>query len=114
MHDAGQPCQGGVATQAEAVDEDLEGALVVAVGELRAGRVEAARSLNFAHGLDLVGGDVADLGRRVDEPLDQPRTGDPVGLGTGAGDPLHDAPPVIAAVSAGSWTGRNRCHRARS
>jgi hypothetical protein len=104
----------GGAAEVVVVDEGLEGALVVAVGELGVGGVEGVGGLNLGHGQDLVGGDVADLGLGVDEPLDQPGAGDPVGLGTLAGDPLHAGPPVIAAVSVGSWTGRNRCHRARS
>jgi hypothetical protein len=37
VHDAGQTGQGRVGAQVKGVDEDLEGAPVVAVGELGAG-----------------------------------------------------------------------------
>src|SRR6266511_4641880 len=89
VDDAGQPHQGGVVAELEFVDEDLEGALVAAVGELRVGGVERARVFLLGGGEDLVGGDVADLGVGVDEPAHQPRAGDPVGLGTRTGDPVH-------------------------
>src|SRR6266511_2545938 len=89
VDDAGQPHQGGVVAELEFVDEDLEGALVAAVGELRVGGVERARVFLLGGGEDLVGGDVADLGVGVDEPAHQPRAGDPVGLGTRTGDPFH-------------------------
>src|SRR6266540_515853 len=92
VHDPGQPAQGRVAAELEGVDQDLEGALVPTVGELRTGGVERAGLFDFGDGEDLVGGDVADLGLGVDEPADQPGAGDPVGLGTLAGDPLHGLP----------------------
>jgi len=37
MHDVGQPRQGRITAEVVVVDEDLEGALVVAVGELGVG-----------------------------------------------------------------------------
>ena len=114
MHDAGQPDQRRVATEVERVDEDLEGALVAAVGELGAGGVEGARGFDLGHGQDLVGRDVADLGLGVDEATEQRRAGDPVGLRALAGDPLHAVPPAGVAASGTSWTGRNRRHRVRS
>ena len=114
MHDPGQPDQGGVAAELEVVDQDLEGALVVAVGELGVGGVEGSGGFDLGRGQDLVGGHVADLGLGVDEATDQPGAGDPVGLGTGAGDPLHGVPPAGVAGSGTSWMGRNSCHRARS
>jgi hypothetical protein len=40
---------------------------------------------------DLVGWRKDELCFVIDEPLDQPWTGDPVDLGTGAGDPSHVA-----------------------
>ena len=58
MHDAGQPGQGWVAAQVEGVHQDLEGALAVAVGELRAWGVKEACLLGLGHGGDVVGGDV--------------------------------------------------------
>src|SRR6266508_3479203 len=58
----------------------------------RAQRVAVQIVGDFGDGEDLVGGDVADLGLGVDEPADQPGAGDPVGLGTLAGDPLHGLP----------------------
>jgi len=42
VDDVGQAGKGGVATELEGVDEDLEGALVAAVGELGVGGVEGA------------------------------------------------------------------------
>ena len=71
------------------VDEHLEGAMAVAMVELGAGRVEAVRILVAGDIEDIVAGDVEDLGVGIDEPADQPRAGDAVGLGTGTGDPLH-------------------------
>jgi hypothetical protein len=69
--------------------EDLEGALAVAMVVAGAGGVEAVRALGVGDGEDIDGGDIEDLGVGVDEPSDQPRAGDPVGLGAGAGNPLH-------------------------
>jgi hypothetical protein len=91
VHGAGQPRQRRVATELVVVDQDLEGALAVAVGELGLGGVKGAGGLDLGHGQDLVGGRIADLSLGVDEAADQPGAGDPVGLGTGAGNPLHDA-----------------------
>src|SRR5207244_10751175 len=90
VHDAGQAGQRRVAAQIVFVDEDLEGAFAVAVVIAGAGGVEADRVLAGCGLQDLPGGDVQDLGVRVDELGDQPGAGDPVGLGPGAGDPLHD------------------------
>jgi hypothetical protein len=55
----------------EGIDEDLEGALVVLVGEGGAGRVERAPAALLGDLEDLVGGHVQDLGSRVDAPADQ-------------------------------------------
>src|SRR6266542_2623081 len=85
VDDPCQPHQGRVAAKVESVDEDLEGAAVVLVGELGAGRVERPRTVPLSDGEDLAGGHVGDLGGGVDEPADQPGAGDPVGLGTSAG-----------------------------
>src|SRR5439155_12310276 len=74
----------------ERLDQDLEGALPVAVRELGAGRVEGARSVQRRVVEDLVGRDVDDLGVSIDEAADQPRAGDPVGLRPCPGDPLND------------------------
>jgi hypothetical protein len=114
MDDAGQAHEGEVAGEVEGVDEDLEGALVVAVGELGAGRVKGVRTVARGNGEDLVGGHVRDLGVGVDEAANKPRAGDAVGLETLAGDPIHGAPPGGAVAWVGSGTGRNRRHRARS
>src|SRR5919198_2486405 len=99
VDDAGQPDQGGVAAEPELVDEDLEGAAVALVGELRAGRVERPGTVARRDAQDLVRGHVGDRGVRVDEAADQPGAGDPVGLGALAGDPLHGVPPSRA-----TWT----------
>ena len=93
VDDAGQADEGRVAVEVVVVDEDLERALVVPVVVGGAGGVEAVGAFASCDGEDLVGGDVEDLGVGVDEPADQPRAGDPVGLGAGAGDPLHGWPP---------------------
>jgi hypothetical protein len=47
MHDAGQSHQRRVAAELEVVDEDLEGALVVAMDEFGAGRVEGVGAVAF-------------------------------------------------------------------
>lgn len=47
--------------------------------------VEADRPLALREGEDLVRREVDDLGRRIDERADEPRTGDPVGLRVFAG-----------------------------
>jgi hypothetical protein len=114
VHDTGQTGKGRVGAQIEGVDEDLEGASVVAVGELGVGGIEGARGLDLDHGQHLVSRDIADLGLGVDEAADQPGTGDPVDLGTRTGNPPHVVPPAGVAGSGTSWTGRNRRHRAKS
>ena len=77
------------------VDEHFEGALAVAVVVAGAGGVEAERTFGVGVGEDVGGGDVEDLGVGVDEPSDQPRAGDAVGLGAGAGDPFHAVSSVV-------------------
>jgi hypothetical protein len=89
VHDPGQAHQGGVPAEVVVVDEDLEGALAVPVVVGGAGGVEPMCSFGLLDGEDLVGRDVDDLGVGVDEPSDQPRAGDAVGLGAGTRDPLH-------------------------
>src|SRR5207248_5453524 len=89
VHDARQADEGAVRIEVVVVDQHLEGALVAAVVVLGAGGVVPVRAFVFGDGEDLVGGDVEDLCVGVDEPTDQPRRGDAVGLRAGAGDPLH-------------------------
>jgi hypothetical protein len=71
------------------VDEHFEGARAVAVVELGAGGVEAVTAVVAGVGEDVVVGDVDDGCVRVDEAADEPRASDAVGLGAGAGDPVH-------------------------
>jgi hypothetical protein len=63
------------------VDEHLERAEPVAVRVLPARRVVRVRALPGRHVEHLVGRDVEELRRRVDEIPDQPGAGDPIGLG---------------------------------
>ena len=87
MHDPGQPEQGCVVGEVVIVDQDLEGALAAAVFVGGARRVEATGLFPFGGAQDVLGRDVDDLGLRVEEAADQPRAGDPVGLGACARDP---------------------------
>ncbi len=48
VHDARQSSEGVVVIESEVVDEDLEAALVAAVGELGAGGVERPRAVRAA------------------------------------------------------------------
>jgi hypothetical protein len=101
VDDLGQAGQGGVSAQVVVLDQDLEGAEAVAVVVAGAGSVEAVGPLCGGDVEHLLLGHVEDLGARVDEAPDEPRAGDPVGLGTGTGNPFHDGPPVGSmAVSA--------------
>ena len=85
VHDGSEAHEGRVAGEFEVVDEDLEGAAAVAVVELGPGRVEAVCVLVAGDGENIVVRDVEDLGGGVDEPSNQPRASNAVGLGTGAG-----------------------------
>jgi len=60
VHDLGQPRQRWVPGQVAVLDEDLEGALAVAVGVAGARRVEADGARAFGLLQDLAGGDVED------------------------------------------------------
>jgi hypothetical protein len=71
------------------LDEHLEGAETVAVCVLGVWGVVGVRALPLGHVEHLVGGDVEELGIFVDEVLDQPGAGDPVGLRAFTRDPLH-------------------------
>ena len=73
MDDSGQLGQCRIASEPEAVDEHLERALAVLVGELRTGCVERVSTHPLGYGQYLVGGHVVDAGVRIDEPPDQPR-----------------------------------------
>src|SRR5207253_4162554 len=75
VDDASQPQERGVGTEAELVDEHLEAAPPVSMGELGPRGVEGPAALPLGGGQYLGSGDVADLGLRVDEPADEPRTG---------------------------------------
>ncbi len=93
VDDPGHQGQSGIVLQLVLLDEDLERAEAVAVGEARSGCVEADRPLALGVGEDLSAPDIDDLGVRIDELPDEPRTGDPVGPGVLSGDPLHRAGP---------------------
>jgi hypothetical protein len=71
------------------LNENLERAEAVAVRIRRAGSVIRVCAFALGGSEHLVGWDVDELGLGVDEVLDQPRTRDPVGLRTLAGDPFH-------------------------
>src|SRR6185437_13234178 len=91
--------------QAVVLDEDLEGALAVAVVIPGAGRVKAHRVLVRGDVEDLGGRNVEDLRTGVDELADQPGAGDPVGLGPGAGNPFHDVSCWSAGAGAAARPG---------
>jgi hypothetical protein len=67
----------------------LTEAQAIAVRITRAGRVEANRIVSLGDRENLGRRHIRDLGLRVDELPDQPRTGNPVGLGMRAGNPFH-------------------------
>jgi hypothetical protein len=60
------------------LDEDLERAEPVSVGVPGAGRVEAGGALPLGVREDLVPRQEVDLGVRIDEALDEPRTRDAI------------------------------------
>ena len=116
MHNARQAHQRGVAGEAELLDEHLEAAAPVPMGEIRSGGIEGPAALPRRHGEHVGRGDVADLGVAIDEPADEPRTGDPVGLGPGAGDPDHGylvtpVPGRGGGLDAGVRRDRRKRHR---
>src|SRR5207237_6619156 len=77
--------------------------------------VEGSSPLSLRNCQNLIGGNEEDLGRGIDEPPDQPRTGDPIGLGTSASDPLHG--PISFSSRgglSGSGTARNHTQSIRS
>src|SRR5205823_14248711 len=78
-----------IMVQTELVDEDLKAAAPVPVGVVSPECVEGTAALPPGDRQHLVSGHVADLCSRVDEPADQPRAGDPIGLRPGPGDPDH-------------------------
>ena len=70
-------------------DDRVEAALLVVVPELHVRHVEGRGSLLVGHRQHPVGRHVQELGLRIDESLDQPRTGNAVHFRPLAGDPLH-------------------------
>jgi hypothetical protein len=109
VDDPSQPDQRTISPQFELFDEDFEGAFAVPVGEVGAGSVEGPPAQFGCRGEYLAFLDVDDFGGGVDESADQPGTGDPVGLGTGAGDPFH-----MVSFLVGRGTVRNQAHKVRS
>jgi len=91
VHNPRQPHERSVASELVVLDLDLEGASAIAVGVPRA-RCVVADGVAAGRVQDLVGGDVQELRRWVNEFGDEPGARDPVGLGTGAGDPSRRAP----------------------
>jgi len=92
VHDRGEAGQGRVVAEVMLVDEYLECAQFpvrgAAVGVGGAFGVEGVAAVAGGDVEDLVGGDEQDLRVGVDEAADQPGAGDPVGFGSGAGDPF--------------------------
>src|SRR6266540_4350887 len=113
VHDPRQQLQRQV-VELVLLDQHLERAEPVAVRVLSIGRVVRVCVLQLGDLEHLVGGHVEELRLGVDEVLDQPRAGDPVGLRPFACDPLHGRSPFVqwraspaaaaAATSAGSGT----------
>lgn len=89
MHNLCQASERGVVAESEVVDENLEGALAGAMGELGVGSIEGPCTLGFRRVHDLVSRHVEKLCVRVDETANEPRAGDPIGLGSGPRHPLH-------------------------
>src|SRR6266540_532757 len=110
VHDPGQPAQGRVAAELEGVDQDLEGALVPTVGELRTGGVERAGLFDFGDGEDLVGGDVADLGLGGGVGVWPGQAGRGTWRrrrsGSAGGSRPREAPPRRSAPPARAWRSR--------
>src|SRR5450759_552829 len=121
MDDLGHQGQGRVSAELVVLDEDLKRAEAVAVRIASPLGVEARRALPLREREYLVGRDIDDLGIGVDEHADEPRAGDPVGLGVFAGDPFHraDRPPVTSRAGCpasgfsnrgdGSFSSMNSC-----
>ena len=66
------------------------------MGVARALGVVGVRALAVGHRQHVTCWDVEELGVGIDEVLDQPGAGDPVGLGVLACDPLHGCSLVSA------------------
>ena len=82
------------------VDEDLERALAVGWSYSAPGVSKPwAPSRSATSGPRPWGRRGTRLG--IDEAADEPRAGDPVGLGSGAGDPLHGCASVVGNVGSG-------------
>src|SRR5439155_13054170 len=84
-----QPHDSGIDGQLEFLDQNIEGALAVPVRVLSAGRVVGVRAFTLRHYQYLLASNEEELGMGVDEPLDEPGTGDPVDVGVLSRDPLH-------------------------
>jgi hypothetical protein len=98
VDDTSQAGERGVAAEAELVDEHLEGAVTGTMVVPGAGRIKGPCILPGRDVEHLLRRDVEDLGIGIDEPANQPGTRDAVGLGAGAGNPLHDGSrPSISA-----------------
>src|SRR5262249_21548399 len=88
VHDTRQQPQGGV-IELVLLNQHLEGTQPVAVCVLGVRGVVRVGALAFSYLEYLVGGHVEELRVLVDEVLDQPGTGDPVGLRSCTCHPLH-------------------------
>src|SRR3954462_12289665 len=100
-HDHRQAVQRRV-LQAKMADEAVEGAqLAVMRKRLGTRNVIRRRASLPCDSEDLLGGNVQELGVRLDEASDQPWAGNAVDLGTFASDPLH---AVLPGLKCGRYT----------
>ena len=97
MHDPGQPREGFVLSEIELVDQHLEAALGASVRVVRPIGIEGPPTVTLRNLEDIGGGHEHYVGISIDEPSDQPRAGDPIGLRTLPCDPLHGSSSIFSA-----------------
>ena len=91
--DLGHVGHRGILVEPVLVDERVEAALGSVVSELHVLDVVRGGTTLLRLGGDLIARYVKELGLFVDEPSDQPGTGDPIDAGMLTCDPFHRHPP---------------------